>query len=80
MEEGKKILLKKEKLGKEQALIWQKMHVESGTAGSHGNLEEIIRELDLQLIGRTPDQAELQQDLEVANTQLIEERKLRIEY
>ena len=56
------------------------MQVDSGTTCDYGDLEEKVRMLEQRLTNRAPDQVELQQDLEDANSQLVAERKLAIEY
>ena len=80
MEEGRKVMLKMDKLRVELALAHQNMQVDSGTTCNHGDLQEKARTLEERLIDRALDQAELQQDLEDANAQLVEERKTVVEY
>ena len=80
MEEGKKVTLEIDKLRVELALAQQSMQVDSGTACDHGDLQGKVRTLEQRLIDRAPSQAELQQDLEDTNVQLIVERKLVVEY
>ena len=80
MEEGRKVTLEMDRMRVELALAQQNMQVDSGTTYDHGDLQEKVRTLEQRLIDRAPDQAELQQDMEDANAQLVEERKMVVEY
>ena len=78
--EGEKVTLERNKLRVDLALIQHSMQVDSGSACSHGDLEEKVRDLEKRLTDRVPDQVELKQDLEDTNAQLVAERKMKEEY